>query len=148
MSKHYPMVQAVCQDCGETVWITSNSSGRFKRCPECRAQALIDKSKNRIRVTTVAYECHVGGAYHVSKDPDGSWSCDSSMTLDEIEKLLSMRYLAIGTEFRLEPSKVSTHRVVRERGILVLRLISELDKVPAPKKKPYWRSKQCLSTTV
>jgi len=72
----------------------------------------------------------IGGEYHIAKDPGGDWGYDSSFTLDEIERMLVLEYLVVGTEFRLEPSKIATHRVARDLDSYVLELI-----VPDEKKR-------------
>lgn len=159
MTKHYPMIQVACQDCGELVWITSNSVGRFKHCPKCKIQVkkIWNKRKEVKRrereLETAppmrqASVCFIGGDYHITTDPDESWGCDSSLTYDDISRLLSFGWLAVGTEFRKEPSKVPTHHIVRDNGILCLRKISDTTPIQVKQPEPYWRLKKCKVSTI
>lgn len=72
----------------------------------------------------------IGGEYHITKDPGEDWGYNSSFTLDEIERMLVLEYLEIGTEFKLDPSEIATHRVARELDSYILELI-----VPGEKKR-------------
>ena len=152
-------VEAICQDCGNTVLIPINVKGRWKRCRECfrkkdnLRKKEFDQRKREERMlqpTRPVTEMNIGGEYHITKDPDQSWGEDSSFTWDEVERMLVAQYLLVGTEFRIDPNPETTHRVIFEKGNLVLRLISEIApspiKIPVPppqkpKLIPYWKRK-------
>lgn len=81
---------------------------------------------------------NIGGDFHIVTDPDGSWGYDSSLTWDEIKRLLDMGFLALGTEFAMEPSRVATHRVVKWGKHICLKYIRDLEEIEK-KQAPYWR---------
>lgn len=80
--------------------------------------------------TSVPSDFFIGGEFHITKDPGEDWGYNSSFTLDEIERMLVLEYLAVGTEFKLDPSEIATHRVAKELDSYILELI-----VPGEKKR-------------
>jgi phage FluMu protein Com len=128
-----------CRRCQKTITVASSVATRTKYCPRCRSIVKSARRKHRYqsdkmksRMSTETFNSAVGGAYKITKDPDHSWVKDSSFTQDEIDRLLSMGYLSIGTEFCLAPSTLSTHRVISRQGHLTLKILSEPGVQPCP----------------
>ena len=85
------LVTVVCIDCGTKYSFRAKSPGRATRCPDCANEAKRYKHERVLQK-------QIGGHMKIVKDIDGSWSHNSSLTMNELRDLLRWKWIAPGTE--------------------------------------------------
>ena len=109
-----------CVVCGTKAMTIRAWKGRAKYCSkECSVLGQYQNKRDSVYRCEHASCGKVGGPWLVVADPDESWGCNSTLTMNEARDLLQRGYLAIGLTLKHDRLG-SEYRV--EKGLRGLKL--------------------------
>jgi hypothetical protein len=98
-------VEKRCQECGKEYQVIRVASTKSKRCPECQEEfEIVNRKENRRRHQEAKKKLGEGRKldvrmvyYRVVWDPEESWGFCSVLPDGDVQRLLKLRYLTVGT---------------------------------------------------
>ena len=109
-----------CIDCGNPYSVASSMRKRSLRCTKCRADYRRDY-KRACRVRGIVSGTAFGGPYRVVHDPCDTFGYNSSFSRSEIDDMLKLGFLAIGTVFQRNGSRYVVEPC-RDDGLVLRRV--------------------------
>ena len=109
-----------CIDCGDEYSVACHMRKRSLRCEKCRANYRRDY-KRACRVRGIISGTAFGGPYRVTYDPLDTFGYNSSFSRVEIDDMLHLGYLAIGTIFERESCRYVVEPC-RDDGLVLRRV--------------------------